>query len=65
VPTGWRPLAETPRRERALGKITAAVNVARRRSAFTDVRAAGKVVDDVTCIRLDASVMEAYAKPGC
>jgi len=67
VPTAWRTLDEIARGgERALGKITAAVNAARRRAwaqiaarhgALPGIRVAGKTLEGVTCIRLDASVV--------
>ena len=67
VPTAWRMLDEIARcGERALGEITTAVNAARRRAwaqiaarhgALPGIRVAGKVLDGVTCIRLDASVV--------
>jgi hypothetical protein len=71
VPTAWRTLAEiADGGERALGKITAAVNAARRRAwaqvaarhgALPGVRVADKVLDGVTCIRLDASVVTCHS----
>jgi hypothetical protein len=71
VPTAWRALAEIARGgERTLGKITAAVNAARRRAwaqaaarhaALPGVRMADKVLDGVTCIRLDASVVTCHS----
>jgi DDE family transposase len=71
VPTAWRTLDEIARGgERALGKITAAVNAARRRAwaqiaarhgALPGIRVAGKTLDGVTCIRLDASVVACHS----
>ena len=71
VPTAWRTLDEIARGgERALGKITAAVNAARRRAwaqiaarhgALPGIRVAGKTLEGVTCIRLDASVVACHS----
>ena len=71
VPTAWRALAEIARGgERALGRITAAVNAARRRAwagigarhgALPCIRVADKMLDGVTCIRLDASVVACHS----
>ena len=71
VPTVWRTLDEIARGgERALGRITAAVNAARRRAwaaaaarhgALPGVRVADKTLDGVTCIRLDASVVTCHS----
>jgi Transposase DDE domain group 1 len=70
VPTVWRTLAEIARDGRALGKISAAVNAARRRAwaqiaarhgALPGIRVADKVLDGVTCIRLDASVVTCHS----
>ncbi len=71
VPTVWRTLDEIARGgERARGKVTAAVNAARRRAwaqiaarhgAIPGVRVADKTLDGVTCIRLDASVVPAHS----
>jgi hypothetical protein len=71
VPTAWRTLDEIARGgERALGKLTAAVNAARRRAwaqiaarhgALPGIRVADKVLDGVTCIRLDASVVGCHS----
>jgi Transposase DDE domain group 1 len=71
VPTAWRTLDEIARGgERALGRITAAVNAARRRAwaaavtrhgALPGIRIAGKTLDGVTCIRLDASVVTCHS----
>ncbi len=69
VPTAWRALEEIggggPKTARL---VTAAVNAARARARegivarhgkIPGVRIAGKVLDDVTCIRLDATVTPA------
>jgi Transposase DDE domain group 1 len=71
VPTAWRTLDEIARGgERALGKITAAVNTARRRAwaqiavrhgALPGIAVADKVLDGVTCIRIDASVVTCHS----
>src|SRR5262245_62695555 len=71
IPTAWRTLDEIARGgERALGKITAAVNAARRRAwagiaarhgALPGIRIADKVLDGVTGIRLDASVVACHS----
>jgi hypothetical protein len=71
VPTAWRTLAEIAGGEdRALGKIGAAVNAARRRAwagiaarhgALPGIRMADKTLDGVTCIRLDASVVTCHS----
>ena len=71
VPTAWRALAEIAGGgERALGKITAAVNAARRRAwaaiearhgAIPGIRVADKMLDGVICIRLDSSVMTCHS----
>jgi hypothetical protein len=71
VPTAWRTLAEIAGGgDRALGKITAAVNAARRRAwaaavarhgALPGVRMADKTLTGVTCIRLDASVVTCHS----
>ncbi len=71
VPTAWRTLDEIARGgERALGKLTAAVTAARRRAwaaaaarhgAFPGIRVAGKMLEGVTCIRLDASVVACHS----
>lgn len=70
VPTVWRMLAETARGgSRADRRITAAVNMARRKAwaqvaarhgALPGVRVADKVLEGVTCIRLDATVVAAH-----
>jgi Transposase DDE domain group 1 len=71
VPTAWRTLDEIARGgDRALGKITAAINAARRQAwaqivarhgALPGIRIADKVLDGVTCIRLDASVVTCHS----
>jgi hypothetical protein len=71
VPTAWRTLDEIARGgDRTLGKITAAVNAARRRAwagivarhgALPGVRVADKTLDGVACIRLDASVVTCHS----
>src|SRR5262245_42066024 len=70
VPTAWRTLDEIARGgERALGRITAAVNAARRRAwaaaaarhgALPGVRVADKMLEGVTCLRLDATVITCH-----
>jgi hypothetical protein len=72
VPTCWRTLDETAAGGgRVLGRITAAVNVARRRAwvaavarhgALPGVQIADKTLQGVTCIRLDASVVPAHSE---
>ena len=71
VPTAWRTLDEIARGgERVLGKLTAAVDAARRQAwaaaaarhgAIPGVRVAGKTLNGVTCIRLDASVVACHS----
>jgi hypothetical protein len=71
VPTAWRALAEIAGgRERALGRISAAMNAARRRAwaqiaarhgAIPGIRVADKMLDGVTCIRLDAPVVTCHS----
>jgi hypothetical protein len=71
VPTVWRTLDEIARGgDRALGKLTAAVNAARRRAwaqiaarhgALPGIRVADKTLDGVICIRLDASVVTCHS----
>jgi hypothetical protein len=71
VPTAWRTLAEIARAgPRADKRITAAVNAARRHAwaqiearhgALPGIRLAGKMLDGVTCIRLDATVTLAHS----
>jgi hypothetical protein len=69
VPTCWRALNEIAGGgSRPLARITAAVNNARRRAwaataarhgALPGIRIADKTLEQVTCIRLDASVVSA------
>jgi hypothetical protein len=64
VPTVWRMLAELAcGRTKTAGRVTAAVNAARRTAwaqvaarhgALPGVRVADKALEGVTCIRLDA-----------
>jgi len=71
VPTAWRTLAEIARGGPPADKrITAAVNAARRHAwaqaaarhgALPGVAVADKVLDGVTCIRLDATVTLAHS----
>lgn len=71
VPTCWRALEEIALGgARTAGRITAAVNLARRSAwaraearhgALPGVRVADKVLDGVTCIRLDATVISAHS----
>jgi hypothetical protein len=71
VPTVWRTLDEIAGGgERALGKITAAVNAARRRAwagiearhgALPGVRVADRMLEGVTCLRLDATVVPCHS----
>jgi hypothetical protein len=71
VPTAWRTLDEIARGgERALGRLTAAVNTARRRAwavaaarhgAIPGIRVADKTLGGVTCIRLDATVVACHS----
>jgi hypothetical protein len=71
VPTAWRTLAEIAAGgDRALGRVTAAVNAARRRAwaaavtrhgALPGIRVADKMLAGVTCIRLDASVVTCHS----
>jgi hypothetical protein len=72
VPTCWRTLNEiADGGERPLGKVTAAVNAARRvawagitarHGQLPGVRVADKVLEQVTCIRLDASVVTCHSE---
>jgi Transposase DDE domain group 1 len=72
VPTCWRALSEIAAGgERTLGRVTAAVNAARRRAwagiaarhgGLPGVRVADEVLDGVTCIRLDASVVTCHSE---
>jgi hypothetical protein len=71
VPTAWRTLQEIARGgTRAEARITAAVNAARRyawaqvtarHGALPGVRVADKVLEGVTCIRLDATAVPAHS----
>jgi len=71
VPTAWRTLKEIAGSQGwADRRITAAVNAARRRAwaqaaarhgALPGIRLAGKVLDGVVCIRLDATVTLAHS----
>ena len=71
VPTCWRALSEIAGGGgRALARITAAVNTARRQAwaaaaahhgALPGVRIADKTLEGVTCVRLDASVVSAHS----
>jgi hypothetical protein len=71
VPTVWRTLSEIAGGgAKTAGRITAAVNAARRRAwagigarhgAVPGIRVADKVLDGVTCIRLDASVVTCHS----
>jgi hypothetical protein len=71
VPTAWRTLAEIARAgARADRRITAAVNAARRHAwaqiaarhgGLPGIRLADKMLDGVTCIRLDATVTLAHS----
>ena len=71
VPTCWRALNEIAAgRTRALARVGKAVNAARRRvwaaaearhGALPGVRVADKVLNGVTCLRLDASVVPCHS----
>jgi len=71
VPTAWRALDEIATGgPRVQARITKAVNAARRRAwaaaearhgAIPGVRVADKVLEGVTCIRLDATVTPAHS----
>ena len=71
VPTAWRALREIAAGgQKAQARITAAVNAARRQAwaqiaarhgALPGVRIADKILDGVTCIRLDATVTPAHS----
>ena len=67
VPTAWRALKEAAAGgERARRKLTAAVNKARRHvwaqaGPLPPVRVADRVLEGVTCIRLDATVVQAHS----
>jgi hypothetical protein len=69
VPTCWRALRETGDGRR-LARVTAAVNAARRvawagiearHGALPGIRVADKVLEGVTCLRLDASVVTCHS----
>jgi hypothetical protein len=71
VPTAWRMLNEVAAGgPRAQARITRAVNAARRSAwagiearhgAIPGIRVADRVLDEVTCIRLDATVTPAHS----
>jgi Transposase DDE domain group 1 len=71
VPTAWRTLQEIARGgTRAEARITTAVSAARRHAwaqvtarhgALPGVRVADKILEGVTCIRLDATVVPAHS----
>ena len=71
VPTVWRALSEIAAGgTKTAGRVTAAVNAARRRAragiaarhgALPGIRIADKVLEGVTCIRLDASVVPCHS----
>jgi len=67
VPTAWRSLKEIAvAGDRAQRRVAAAVNKARRHAwaqagALPPVRVADKTLDGVTCIRLDATVVNAHS----
>ena len=71
VPTTWRTLYEIAAGgDKALGRVTGAVNAARRqawagiaarRGALPGVRMADRVLEKVTCVRLDATVTPAHS----
>jgi hypothetical protein len=71
VPAAWRTLSEVAAGgKRAQARITTAVNAARRSAragiearhgAIPGVRIADKVLEGVTCIRLDATVTPAHS----
>jgi hypothetical protein len=71
VPTCWRTLSEIAAGgERSLSRMTAAVNAARRQAwagigarhgALPGIRIADRVLEGVTCIRLDASVVTCHS----
>ena len=71
VPTAWRTLDEIAAGGgRAQARITAAVSAARRRAwaaiearhgALPGVRVADKVLEGVTCLRMDASVVACHS----
>jgi len=71
VPTVWRTLSEIAAGgAKTAGRVTAAVNAARRTAwagiaarhgALLGVRVADKVLEGVTCVRLDASVVTCHS----
>jgi DDE family transposase len=71
VPTVWRSLSEIAAGgTKTAGRVTAAVNAARRRAwagiaarhgGLPGVRMADRVLEEVTCIRLDASVVTCHS----
>jgi hypothetical protein len=67
VPTAWRALKEAAAGgDRARRRVTAAVNKARRHAwaqagPLPPVRIADRVLEGVTCIRLDATVVQAHS----
>jgi hypothetical protein len=71
VPTCWRTLAEIAAgSQRTAARVTTAVNAARRRAwagiearhgGIPGVRVADKVLEQVVCIRLDATVVTAHS----
>jgi DDE family transposase len=72
VPTAWRTLNEIAAGNgRALARVNGAVNAVRRRAwaaiearhgALPGVRIADKVLEGVTCLRLDASVVPCHSE---
>jgi len=72
VPTVWRALSEVAAGgAKATGRVTAAVNAARRAAwagiaarhgQLPGIRIADKVLNGVTCIRLDASVVTCHSE---
>jgi len=72
VPTVWRTLSEIAAGgAKTAGRVTAAVNAARRTAwagiaarhgALPGVRVADKVLEGVTCVRLDASVVTCHSE---
>jgi len=71
VPTVWRALSEMAAGgTKTAGRVTAAVSAARRKSwagiaarhgALPGIRLADRMLDGVTCIRLDASVVTCHS----
>jgi hypothetical protein len=71
VPTAWRMLAEVAGGgTRTAGRVSAAVNAARRvawaqiatrHGGLPGIRIANKILEGVTCIRLDASVVTCHS----